>query len=79
MIDIIEKINNYKTTPIKKGDFVLAESIVGIVKFDAIVYCELPDEYWVLDKTEKIPRKLNKSEWVLIKTGKHIDLDKLFD
>ena len=42
-------------------------------------YRDIDVGYWVLPKDKTAPKLLSKSVWIFRKTGKHIDLNKLFD
>lgn len=61
-----------------RGDIVRFS--IGSSVYNAIFLCEDQHEqcYWVLKENEEFPQRLSKKNFSLIKTGKHIDFDKLF-
>lgn len=91
--EIIEKIKDYdskkddtkrevepKEKPIQRGDHVKAILKTTDYQIEGILYSENAAHYWLLRKGIKgYPCKLRNTDWDLERTGKHTDLDALFD
>lgn len=80
-LEALEKVREYEEKKAKekqklvRGDEVIADG--GGIKFKGIFCGENDRYYWVISPDEAVPQKLPKDdvyEWVLTKTGKHVDI-----
>ena len=66
----------------KESDIIIGDVVICSLdddSFEGIIYRDIDVGYWVLPKDKTAPKLLSKSVWIFRKTGKHIDLNKLFD
>ena len=78
--EALDKIKDYEKKKkeeqkLVRGDEVIADG--GGIKFKGIFCGENDRYYWVISPDEAVPQKLPKDdvyEWVLTKTGKHVDI-----
>lgn len=63
------------------GDVVVCRAEIGAIssEFKGIFYGETSSNYYILTKSNKCPQIIEKSTWVLIKTGKHFDIQGMLD
>lgn len=71
-----KKREEEEAAKLKPGDVV---EYNGILSKNAIFLYESIDSYWILPSLGHCPQELSKDNWILKKTGKHVDLEGLFE
>lgn len=67
---------------VNASDIIIGDVVICSLdddSFEGIIYRDIDVGYWILPKDKTAPKLLSKNVWTFRKTGKHIDLSKLFD
>ena len=78
--EVMNRVKAYeeKKNKIVRGDVVKCRYANKIVR-NGIFLAEYSDHYLVLMREFNVPQRLNKNAYTLTKTGKHVDIGKLFE